>query len=303
MINTEELQKLLNNTQYKLLNSISSNNSYNNEEYTENIEIIFDSLQNSLKIIKSLQPNDNSNPSSNEIEKREKIIRNLFDEYIEELEIINQKINTGIEVSITDFKEMASDARLIEDYINLSVPKNTSYTQYYNKTRNYLSFLENFNIDYTYHMTGESPNSNMEESTLSNPDNNLFYILCFFAICFLFIEKRPLYQIILTLILCKVLYNMSFEMRNNIIVVIFLLIAVFIYSSSDIDQYIKVMIYLLIVYGFYINMNSTERYIDQLLYDKTRRDNLLQELHNSNFIYKKITVDEDGKTKSKFVKP
>ena len=70
MINTEELQKLLNNTQYKLLNSISSNNSYNNEEYTENIEIIFDSLQNSLKIIKSLQPNDNSNPSSYEIENR-----------------------------------------------------------------------------------------------------------------------------------------------------------------------------------------------------------------------------------------
>ena len=142
MINTEELQKLLNNTQYKLLNSISSNNSYNNEEYTENIEIIFDSLQNSLKIIKSLQPNDNSNPSSYEIENREKIIRNLFDDYIGELEIINQKINTGIEVSITDFKEMASDATLIEYYIKLSVPKNTSYTQYYNKTRNYLSFLE-----------------------------------------------------------------------------------------------------------------------------------------------------------------
>ena len=48
-------------------------------------------------------------------------------------------------------------------------------------------------------------------------------------------------------------------------------------------------------------MNSTERYIDQLLYDKTRRNNLLQELHNSNFIYKKITVDADGKSKSKFV--
>ncbi len=93
---------------------------------------------------------------------------------------------------------------------------------------------------------------------------------------------------------------------NWYILLFMLLILFFVYKSNK--KYIEkmnpftilvVLIVAFTLYNYYTK--KKEAYIDKLLYDKTRRNNLLKELSSTNFLYKKVTVDEDGHSKSSYV--
>ncbi len=93
---------------------------------------------------------------------------------------------------------------------------------------------------------------------------------------------------------------------NWYILLFMLLILFFVYKSNK--KYIEkmnpftILVVLIIAFTLYnYSTKKKELYIDKLLYDKTRRNNLLKELSTTNFLYKKVTVDKDGHSKSSYV--
>ena len=165
----------------------------------------------------------------------------------------------------------------------------------------YILFLQNFRDLY-------EKNLDIIKGRKSNLDLTLKDIVLYlgvFSSYGMLLYRRPLspvQKLVLAIIFIYSISNLGTESKDIVIIILFCSSIYFLYSMKK-ENIIapKYVIIAALLVGLYINNSSVEKYKDRLLYDKTRRENLLEELYSRNMMYKKVTVDENGKKTSSYM--